>query len=110
MFSFAKSPNPDAAVNNLLKKLSIKIDPAAISAELEIHPDYPSLLAISDVLTAFNIENSAFRVDHDNLFTVPCPFIAHTNLNQGDFVVVNKIEGDNLFVKPAAASTPKQTF
>ncbi len=98
MSILTRDNNPDAAVNKLLRNLSINIDPATISAELEIHPDYPSLLAISDVLSAFSIENSAFRVDHANLLTVPCPFIAHTNSNNGEFVVVSKIEDDNVFV------------
>jgi uncharacterized membrane protein len=98
MFSFTKQQNADAAVHKLLKHFSVNIDPAAISAELEKHPDYPSLLAVSDVLTNFNIENAAFHVEPDELANVPCPFIVHTNLNGGDFVVVNKINGDDVFV------------
>ncbi len=91
MPSFTKQQNADAALHKLLKSLSINIDPAAVSAELDRHPDYPSLLAVSDVLTNFNIENAAFRVEPDELAKVPCPFFAHTYLNQGNFVVVNKI-------------------
>ncbi len=52
MSILTRDNNPDAAVNKLLRNLSINIDPATISAELEIHPDYPSLLAISDVLSS----------------------------------------------------------
>jgi uncharacterized membrane protein len=98
MLSFTNYQNPDAAVNKLLKGLSIDIEPETIIAELEKHPDYPSLLAISDVLNAFNIENAAYRVDQENLLNVPCPFIAHTNINSGDFLVVNKIDGDQVRV------------
>lgn len=65
---------------------------------MEKHPDYPSLLAISDVLTSFGIENAAFRVEPGMLTNVPCPFIAHTAQYGGDFVVVRKIEADHLFV------------
>ena len=95
---FSKQQNPDAAINQLLKQLAINISPGAISAELEKHPDYPSLLAISDVLSNFNIENAAFRIEPDELINVPCPFIAHTTLHRGDFVVVEKIDEDNIFV------------
>jgi hypothetical protein len=73
MFSLTNYPNPDAAVSKLLKNLSINIDPAVISAELDKHPDYPSLLTISDVLTTFNIENAAFRIEHDNVNSMCCP-------------------------------------
>ncbi|SHM55080.1 cysteine peptidase family C39 domain-containing protein [Mucilaginibacter sp. OK098] len=98
MLLFSRLQNPDAAVNKLLKELSITIDAETINAELEKHPDYPSLLAISDVLSAFNIENAAYRVDLENLANVPCPFIAHTNINAGDFLVVNKMDDDKVTV------------
>ena len=94
MLSFTNYQNPEAAVIKLLKSLSIGIDPATIITELEKHPDYPSLLAISDVLTVFNIDNVAYRVDAGNIDKVPCPFIAHTNLNSGDFLTIEKISGD----------------
>jgi len=51
MYLFSKQQNPDAAINQLLKQLGINISAAAISTELDKHPDYPSLLAVSDVLT-----------------------------------------------------------
>ncbi|MDB5087791.1 MAG: hypothetical protein JWR09_1785, partial [Mucilaginibacter sp.] len=98
MISFTSYQNPEAVANKLLKSLSINIAPETIIGELERHPDYPSLLAISDVLNAFNIENAAYRVDHENLLNVPCPFIAHTNINGGDFLVVDKIDGDKVTV------------
>ncbi|MDB5086755.1 MAG: hypothetical protein JWR09_749 [Mucilaginibacter sp.] len=98
MLSFTTYQNPEAAVNKLLTTLSIKIDPEIISGELEKHPDYPSLLALSEVLTALNIENAAYHVDTNSLTNVPCPFIAHTNINGGDFLVVNKINGDKVTV------------
>ena len=66
--------------------------------ELLIHPDYPSLLSISDILTALNIENAAFRIDADELINVPCPFIAHTTLNDGDFILIHKISESTVIV------------
>jgi uncharacterized membrane protein/glutaredoxin len=98
MIFFNKQNNADASVIKLLKRLSISIDTSIITNELEKHPDYPSLLAISDVLNNFDIENSAYRVQPDELTLVSCPFIAHTNSNGGDFLVVNKIEGDQVSV------------
>ncbi len=43
MVSFSNYQNADAAVINLLKNLSIKINPDDVITELEKHPDYPSL-------------------------------------------------------------------
>jgi len=98
MLSFTNYQNADAALIKLLKYLHLNIDPELIIAELERHPDYPSLLAVSDVLTALKIENSAFRTSFDELDDVPCPFLAHTLPNGGEFIVVTKIDGDNIYV------------
>ncbi|MDB5142972.1 MAG: hypothetical protein JWQ66_1685 [Mucilaginibacter sp.] len=98
MFTLTDYNNADAAVIKLLKSLSINIAPTAIIAELEKHPDYPSLLAISDVLNNFNIENSAFRIQPDGLINVPCPFIAHTHLSNGDFVVVDQFKNQDVVI------------
>lgn len=98
MLSLKKTSNPDAAIVKLLKFSRINNDLEIIIADLEKHPDYPSLLAVSDILTALNVENSAFRVDFETLVNVPCPFIAHTTLNGGDLVVVSQMEKDKIFV------------
>jgi hypothetical protein len=82
MIFFNKQNNADASVIKLLKCLSISIDTSIITNELEKHPDYPSLLAISDVLNNFDIENSAYRVQPDELVLVPCPFIVFTASNK----------------------------
>ena len=62
MFSFSNYNNAEAAVIKLLKRLSINADPAKVIAELGKHPDYPSLLAISDVLSNFDIDNNALII------------------------------------------------
>ena len=98
MFTLTEYNNADAAVIKLLKSLSIHVAPAAIIAELEKHPDYPSLLAISDVLNNFNIENIAFRIQPDEITNVPCPFIAHTHLSNGDFVVVHQLKDNDVIL------------
>jgi len=85
--------NADAVIYRLLKKIAVNISPSTISAELEKHPDYPSLLSISDVLKSFGVESEAYRMDTAQLTAVTCPFIAHTN-RSSPFVVVNKINSE----------------
>ncbi|TWJ01536.1 thioredoxin-like protein [Mucilaginibacter frigoritolerans] len=98
MLSFTKHPNAEAAVFKLLKYLKINIEPELISSEMFRHPDYPSMLAISDVLNALNIENAAFRVEAEEIDSVPCPFIAYAKSNGGEFWVVTEINKDFLLV------------
>ncbi|WDF80738.1 cysteine peptidase family C39 domain-containing protein [Mucilaginibacter sp. KACC 22773] len=90
LFPFT-TQNADKVVYRLLKKIAVNISPSTISAELEKHPDYPSLLSISDVLNNFGVENVAYRMDPTLLTEVSCPFIAHTNRINA-FVVVNEID------------------
>ena len=98
MISFKKYDNVDASVIKILKALQFSVDSRKIITELEKHPDYPSLLAISDVLSNFNIENNAYRVAADDLPRVSCPFIVHTRSNGGDFLMVNEIDDQKLIV------------
>jgi uncharacterized membrane protein len=98
MISLNSHSNVDASVIKILKALSIPVDTDDVVNELDKHPDYPSLLAISDVLNNFDIENNAFRIQPEELSLVPCPFIVHTRLNGGDFLMVNKIDRDKVVV------------
>ena len=93
MFFLREKSNTDAVVINLLKSINVNFNEQEVIDELEKHPDYPNLLAISDVLKWFKVDNSAYRVSTDELSEVPCPFIAHTNKNN-DFVLVNRITKD----------------
>ncbi|HVW12402.1 MAG TPA: cysteine peptidase family C39 domain-containing protein [Mucilaginibacter sp.] len=110
MISFLNLNNPDAAVTNFLRSLGTSIEPKTIVGEFEKHPDYPSLLSISDVLTNFDIENTAFRIDFEELDTLPCPFIAHTTMNGGDFMVVYGFERDKIVVSDQKRSRYKMSF
>ena len=88
MFSFINRKNADATVFKFLRYSGISIDPDSVIAELDKHPDYPSLFAISDVLTNFDIENSAFRMEAEELSTLPYPFIVHSRTDGSSFMIV----------------------
>jgi uncharacterized membrane protein/protein-disulfide isomerase len=103
MSLFNRFPNADGVVIALCKYFNISIASADITNELNIHPDYPSLLAISDILTNFHIENEAYRADKDDLVNTPCPFIAHTN-RDNDFVLVLGINNGRVTLTDDKAS------
>ena len=65
MLTLRKCSNGDAAIITLLKALQISITPEVVTAEMEKHPDNPSILAISDVLNWFKIDNGAYKVNSD---------------------------------------------
>jgi uncharacterized membrane protein len=92
-----KYENAAAVTIHLLKLSGKAISPEKVIAELDKHPDYPSLLAISDILHHFRIENAAYRIPTEDVENVPCPFIAQTHINGGDFIVVHKITEGHVF-------------
>ena len=71
---FPKSNAPGAA-KLLADILQVKITRTTLKNEIEAHPDYPSLLSISDVLTHYGIENVAIKLDAAKLSEAPVPFI-----------------------------------
>jgi len=93
-----KSDNITVVLANFAAELNISIDLKKVYDELLTHPDYPSLLAASDVLQNFGIENDAYQIDEDKFIDLPCPFIAHTRINQGEFLLVHKIVDKKIVV------------
>jgi glutaredoxin len=58
---------------------SIIIDKSEFLFQIQSHPDYPSLLSISDTLSFFNVENCAFPLIFADLEILPNRFIALIN-------------------------------
>lgn len=96
MFAFIRHSNVDATAMRLLKLSGVSISTKELISELEIHPDYPSILSISDVFNWFNVQNEVYHVEAIDLAEVPLPFIAHTRGNE--FVVVSELTGSTITV------------
>ena len=77
-----------------LKQLKIYVSESYLNRQLLSHPDYPSLLSITDTLNELNIENTAIEIGKDHLHEVPVPFLTHLKTNGGEFVIVK--HRDNL--------------
>lgn len=72
----------------LLKQLKISVTRGTINEELKKHPYKSSILAISDLLNIWNVPNSAYNLDVDELVKLPTPFIAY--LKSGNFIVIKE--------------------
>ena len=59
-----------------LDKEAIPFDKTEFLFQIKSHPDYPSLLAVADTLTFFNINNGAIRVDFSNIELLPNRFVS----------------------------------
>ena len=85
---------PDTILYGWLKKLKISVSKNYIRQQLNSHPDYPSLLSITDTLDELGIDNTAIQIEKEQLPEMPVPFVAHLNSNGGEFVIVEN--RDNL--------------
>lgn len=55
---------------------------------LKLHPNYPSINALQDILHEMNINNLVVRLSVDELKNIPMPALAHFNREGGSFVVL----------------------
>lgn len=68
-------------IERLLKLLNIKFTSKYLKDNILSHPDYPSLLSISDTLNKYNIETLAVNIDFEKLKEVPFPCIVQMKTN-----------------------------
>lgn len=104
MFSLlGKYENPVNATIALLHSLGVKVTNTTINERLINHPDYPSLLSVSDALNRWQVENMAVKVEKEKIEELPLPFLAHSTENGGTFTTVTKITADVVeYAKPFA--------
>jgi uncharacterized membrane protein len=75
-----------------LKLLKIKVNNATVDETLQSHPDWPSLLCISDSLNKWHIPNAAGKIDKNDIDQLPIPFIAHTFEREFPLAIVTIVE------------------
>ena len=85
---------PHTILYTWLKEMKIPVSSTYMRQQLNSHPDYPSLLSITDTLDELDIDNTAIQIEKDQLHEMPVPFMAHLNGNGGEFVLVKN--RDNL--------------
>lgn len=84
--------NVEVIVSNWLKKLEIPVSKGFIKNQIRSHPEYPSLLSITDTLDELSIDNASLVVDKERIGEIPVPFLAHITKGGGDLLLVTDIE------------------
>ncbi|MBC8756617.1 thioredoxin domain-containing protein [Kordia sp. YSTF-M3] len=67
-----------------MKKLNVFINEKEFAIQYESHPAYPSLLAVSDTLSFFNITNGALHVNAAEITSLPPIFMTKLKGNNDD--------------------------
>lgn len=86
--------NSIAVLSFLIKYLNIPVSRFTIRDRLEGHPDFPSLLSISDCLNSWDVAHKIYQIRKENYDPAAMlfPFIAHSSVNGGQFLMVKEIK------------------
>jgi uncharacterized membrane protein len=82
---------PVEVIRLLIHHLQVYVTNTSIKEQLQIHPDYPSLLSLSDTLDVWNIQNVALKLESEQLKELDTPFVAHLYSNDGEYVFVTEL-------------------
>lgn len=83
-------PNVKATIS-FLQMLQLKVNNGTVNETLQNHPDWPSMLCISDSLQQWNITNAAGKMDIDKIDELPTPFIAQTVNRESPLAVIKAV-------------------
>ena len=78
-------------VFSFLQQIPVRVTRSTVHTTLQNHPDYPSLLSISDVLKQWNVEALAVKTDKQKLRELPLPFIANVKDKHIAFVTITNV-------------------
>ena len=72
-------PSSDAvfSLHFLLRALRAKVTRRTVAETLKNHPDYPSLLSLTDALDEWHVAHAALQLSPEQLAELPVPFVAH---------------------------------
>lgn len=84
-----------------LKGSVSSIQKAIIKKTIISHPNYPSLLSLSDTFTDWKIDNLPIQLDEkeiNQIYEFPIPFLAHIKINQEEeeFVLVTELNKNGI--------------
>lgn len=91
-------PNVKATIA-FLKLLRVSVNDFTVNETLQNHPDWPSLLCVSDSLNKWKLPNAAGRVDKSEIRQLPVPFIAYTHNPEYPLAVVTYTDENSVHYK-----------
>ena len=88
--------NSTNVTKEILTLLNVRYTNHYVKDTLLSHPDYPSLLAISDTLNTYGVNTLAVKVDAEKLKELPTPCIAQVTVQgRPSFCVLKEFSKDN---------------
>lgn len=90
-------PNVKATII-FIKLLGVKVTNSTVDDTLQNHPDWPSLLCISDSLNKWNIPNAAGKIDVLEIDQLPTPFMAFTGSIENPLEIVTEVSKETVTI------------
>lgn len=81
--SISKTDSTTTFIKTVLSHYGVRVTKSTLRNRLHTHPNFPSLLSISDILKQFGISNIVTRLEKTKLVELDTPFLAHIN-NQNE--------------------------
>ncbi len=101
-------PNVKGTIS-FLQLLQVKVNNSTVNDTLQSHPDWPSLLSISDSLKKWNIPNAAGRIEKNEIDQLPVPFIAYTHDREYPLAIITDIKDGVVFYKTGKTGSEQTT-
>lgn len=80
----------EQAIADYVTTLHIPVSRKYFRKRVASHPDYPSLLSISDTLEYLGIPHGAARMDRAGLDKLECPYVLHLDKGAGEFILIKE--------------------
>jgi uncharacterized membrane protein/thiol-disulfide isomerase/thioredoxin len=96
-------------LEKIVKKLSLKVSESTQKTAFKFHPDYPSLSALSDILSEWQVDNLAVKISPQQLSELTFPAIAHIDDGlEGYFVLLQNFENQQVTYWDSEKGTIKE--
>ncbi|MBC7935019.1 MAG: thioredoxin domain-containing protein [Rhizobacter sp.] len=90
-------PNVKATIR-FLSLLKVKVNNNTVNETLQNHPEWPSLLCVTDSLSKWEIPNGVAKMPLDKIEELPTPFIAHIDDLENPLVIVESVDSKTMSI------------
>ena len=78
----------EQTVSRLLQLLDIPVSDKYVRKIIALHPDFPSLLSISDILHRLGVEHAVGRIERKTLEELSYPYLLPLDKGRGDILLI----------------------
>jgi uncharacterized membrane protein len=92
----ATEKNALKAVEYLMWAAKVNVSSIGLKEELCLHPNFPTLAAVSDALSVWQIPNLVVKIGLNQLREIPLPALTYLNIDGGIFAPIRSVKDDSI--------------